>query len=57
MSRRRKESTKDKQPTNRKGKHETVPANDGLTKTFLKGAVFQCGRELLRLVWNCIFGA
>ena len=57
MSRRRKESTKDKQPTNRKGKHEAVPANDGLTKSFLKGAAFQCGRELLRMAWNCIFGA
>ncbi|HDI1213435.1 TPA: hypothetical protein PKO72_002162 [Aeromonas hydrophila] len=57
MSRRRKESTKDKQPKNRKGKHEAAPANDGLKKTFLKGAIFQFGREILRLAWDCIFGA
>ncbi|NHT34348.1 hypothetical protein G8D96_14085 [Aeromonas hydrophila] len=57
MSRRRKESTKDKQPKNRKGKHEAAPPNDGLKKTFLKGAIFQFGREILRLAWDCIFGA
>ena len=56
MSRRRKENTKNKQPTTRKGKHETVPTSDGLTRTFLKGAVFQFGRELIRLAWNCFVG-
>ena len=57
MSRRIEKSTKDQQSKNLKGKHEVAPANDGLKKTFLKGAVFQFGCEILRLAWDCIVGA
>ncbi|MFM5004224.1 hypothetical protein ACEUCH_08365 [Aeromonas hydrophila] len=53
MSRRKKDRTKNKQPTTHKGKHEAVPTIGGAIWIFLKGMLFQLGQKSLSILWKC----
>ncbi len=55
MSRRSQKRTESKQTKTHKGQYETVRASDDLSRSMLKGAAFQLGREFITqaLKWLC----